>query len=172
ATAQAFDDEMATRIAVHRQERPETWETLESPLHVATDLDRAIAATTEPYATIVIDCVTLWVSNLLMSLEDHDDAEAIVGARVRQLLEVHSTARRAPRVPSSDTAEEVYPTQWIIVSNEVGLGIVPPTQLGRAYRDALGRANQLLAEAADEVTLMVAGLELPLKRSQRDPTGR
>jgi adenosylcobinamide kinase / adenosylcobinamide-phosphate guanylyltransferase len=149
ATAQAFDDEMTRRIAVHRAERSDAWHTLESPHDLPADLAHTLAA--EPYAVVVIDCLTLWVSDVLLSLGEDDDAEAIVAERTRALL----AARAArPDVP------------WVVVSNEVGLGVVPPTSLGRRYRDALGRANQLVAAAADDVTLMVAGLELPLKRSE------
>jgi len=144
ATAQAFDDEMTRRIAAHRAERSAAWHTLESPLDVAADLERALAAGPS-YAAVVIDCLTLWVSNVLLSLDEGDDVEAIVAERTRRLL----AARTG--VP------------WIVVSNEVGLGIVPPTPLGRRYRDALGRANQLVAAAADEVTLMVAGIAVPIK---------
>jgi len=151
ATAQAFDDEMRTRIEAHRRERRERspgWETLESPIDVARDIERRRVR--EPrVALIVVDCLTLWVSNILLALpaeaEAEADAEAVVGERTRELLESLSG------VPS------------IVVTNEVGLGVVPPTPLGRHYRDALGRANQLVAAAADEVTLMVAGLELKLK---------
>ena len=94
---------------------------------------------------IVVDCLTLWVSNMLLALPDDADAESAVADRTRELL------ASLTGVPS------------IIVTNEVGLGVVPPTPLGRRYRDALGRANQLVAAAADEVTLMVAGLEVKLK---------
>jgi len=147
ATAQAFDDEMRTRIEAHRRERRERspgWETLESPIDVARDIERRRVR--EPrVALIVVDCLTLWVSNILLALPAEADAEAVVAERTRELLVSLSG------VPS------------IVVTNEVGLGVVPPTPLGRHYRDALGRANQLVAAAADEVTLMVAGLELKLK---------
>ncbi len=145
ATAQAFDDEMRYRIDAHQRERPATWYTLESPLELTADLTRHIASVDPSYEAIIIDCVTLWVSNLLLSLPDSADAEAHVAARTRELvlaLQGHRT---------------------IIVSNEVGLGIVPPTPLGRRYRDALGRANQLLAATAEDVRLLVAGIELSLK---------
>jgi adenosylcobinamide kinase/adenosylcobinamide-phosphate guanylyltransferase len=154
ATAQAFDDEMTQRIAAHRRERPTHWDTLESPLALPSDLDRRLRDAPEPYAVVLIDCVTLWVSNILLSLADDDDVEAVVAECVNDLLKV-----RTGSSPSSALCH------WIVVSNEVGLGVVPPTPLGRRYRDALGRANQLLAAAADDVTLMVAGLELPLKRA-------
>jgi adenosylcobinamide kinase/adenosylcobinamide-phosphate guanylyltransferase len=159
ATAQAFDDEMRRRIDAHRRERPSGWDTLESPLDLAADLARALEvaeAHGEPYAAVVIDCLTLWVSNVLLALDDGADAEAAVARLVDELLAVR--ARRPDARPGARSGS------WIVVSNEVGLGIVPPTPLGRSYRDALGRANRLAAAAADAVTMMVAGLELPLKR--------
>jgi adenosylcobinamide kinase / adenosylcobinamide-phosphate guanylyltransferase len=156
ATAQALDDDMARRVAAHRAERPPGWDTLESPLALPEELRRALdmaAAAGAPYATVAIDCLTLWVSNLLLALDERDDAESTIGARVAALLAVREADRA--RAPAA---------RWVVVSNEVGLGVVPPTPLGRRYRDALGRANRMVAAAADEVTLMVAGMELPLKR--------
>ena len=149
ATAQAFDDEMRRRIDAHRRERPADWDTLESPLDLAGDVERRLAAAERPYTVLVVDCLTLWISNVLLSLGDDADAEAEAADRTRELLRVLAAA---PTNVSS-----------IVVTNEVGLGVVPPTPLGRRYRDALGRANQLVAAAADEVTLLVAGLEVPLK---------
>jgi adenosylcobinamide kinase/adenosylcobinamide-phosphate guanylyltransferase len=150
ATAQALDEEMRARIDVHRRERPGDWDTLESPIDVADDLRRSLTAPSR-YSVVIIDCLTLWVSNVLLSLSDAADAEAVVDARARDLLDV---------LQSFVTAQNCAA---IIVTNEVGLGVVPASRLGRRYRDALGRANQLAAEVADDVTLMVAGLSLPLK---------
>ena len=160
ATAQALDDEMRRRIAAHRSERPAAWETLESPLDVGVDIERRLTEMeTEggAAAVVVIDCVTLWVSNVLLELPEDADAEAVVALRATELIEV---MRRDSAVRGAGGAA---PRRWIVVSNEVGLGVVPPTPLGRRYRDALGRANQLLATAARDVTLMVAGIELVLK---------
>ncbi|HEY0779845.1 MAG TPA: bifunctional adenosylcobinamide kinase/adenosylcobinamide-phosphate guanylyltransferase [Gemmatirosa sp.] len=160
ATAQAFDDDMTRRIAAHRAERPAHWDTVEAPLDLAGALAGALTAgaTSEaPYAAVVVDCLTLWTSNLLLSLADPADAEALAVARTRDLLAVVPAARGA---------------RWIVVSNEVGLGVVPPTPLGRAFRDALGRVNQRVAAVADEVTLMVAGLEVPVRPRAPTPAGR
>ena len=150
ATAQALDEEMRARIDVHRRERPVDWVTLECPLDVADDLRRGLSGSNR-YSVVIIDCLTLWVSNVLLSLPDDADIEATVGARTRELLDVLQSF-----VTGHDGTA-------IIVTNEVGLGVVPATPLGRRYRDALGRANQVTAAAADEVTLMVAGLSMPLK---------
>jgi len=144
ATAQAFDDEMRARIDAHRRERSEEWETLESPIDIARDIERRRSR--EPLVSvIVVDCLTLWVSNILLALTEDADAEAVVAQHTRELL------ASLTGMPS------------IVVTNEVGLGVVPATALGRRYRDALGRANQLVASAADEVTLMIAGLEMRVK---------
>ncbi len=134
ATAEALDDEMAVRIAAHRRERPAHWQTLEEPRYLAASIARASTA----YDLVVIDCLTLWVSNVL-------DGE--LERSTRTLIE---TYRRG--TPS-----------WIVVSNEVGLGIVPDNALARTYRDALGAVNRLVAAAADRVTFMAAGLSINLK---------
>jgi adenosylcobinamide kinase/adenosylcobinamide-phosphate guanylyltransferase len=146
ATAEAYDDEMCARIAAHRAERPAGWRTLEAPLRVGEQ----IAASAADARVILVDCLTLLASNALLAAGEaatDQEAEAAVLAEAAGLL----AACRA-----SDAT-------WIVVSNEVGLGLVPPYPLGRRYRDALGRANQRLAAAADRVVLMVAGLPLQVK---------
>ncbi len=147
ATAQAFDDEMRERIRTHQSQRPRGWQTLEAPDHVADRLhDMPLLA------VVLLDCVTLLASNALLTLPDPEncdqqDANAVVFAEVEPLIELQKSAN----------------STWIVVSNEVGMGIVPPYRLGRLYRDALGAANQRLALAADEVYLLVAGLPWKLK---------
>ena len=148
ATAQAFDEEMSGRILVHRAERPAEWHTIEAPIDVA-DAVRSIT----PSSIVIIDCVTLWVSNILLREEnDARRAQDAVNAHVTSLIDVLRQRRAAS----------------FLVSNEVGLGIVPATPLGRQYRDLLGRANARLAEAADHVEVLIAGLPLVLKPS-REP---
>ena len=134
---------MERRIAAHRSQRPSAWRTLEEPL----DLSSAIQEAADGYEICLLDCLTLWVSNLLLKMEDDPNVEREILAEVKRLLEVY---------------EESSAT-WIVVSNEVGLGIVPPTPLGRQYRDILGRANQAVAARADRVYLTVAGLALDVK---------
>ncbi|MGV3709737.1 MAG: bifunctional adenosylcobinamide kinase/adenosylcobinamide-phosphate guanylyltransferase [Gemmatimonas sp.] len=153
ATAQAFDDEMKHRISAHRAERDARWSTIEEPTAVASVL-RSHIGNVPQTRVVVVDCATLWVSNIMLGLEDGSTCEARIGDQVSALIDVLRDTARAP----DGSARE-----FIVVSNEVGLGIVPPTPLGRQYRDALGRANQLLAAAARDVLLMVAGLELRLK---------
>lgn len=147
ATAQAFDDEMRERIIAHQEQRPRGWQTLEAPDHVA---DRLRSATLPK--VILLDCITLLASNALLSLPDPEtcsqhDANNAVLSEIDALIDLQKS--------SAGT--------WIVVSNEVGMGVVPPYRLGRLYRDALGAANQRLALAADEVYLLVAGLPWKLK---------
>ena len=143
ATAQAFDADMERRIANHREQRPPQWDTLEEPLKLPETLPSAL----DGYDTCLLDCLTLWVSNQLLSMEDDPGVEREILAATRRLLEVY----------------EQSAATWILVSNEVGLGVVPPSRLGAVYRDALGRVNQAVAARADRVYFMVAGLALEMK---------
>ena len=132
ATAEAYDQEMADRIARHRAERGADWETHDAPLDLAGVLRRLPAG--QP---VLIDCLTLWLSNHLLA--DHDLKD-----QARLLLDA--------------LAERTSPT--VVVSNEVGLGIVPDNALARRFRDAAGRLNQQVAEQARAVAFLVAGLPL------------
>jgi adenosylcobinamide kinase/adenosylcobinamide-phosphate guanylyltransferase len=136
ATAQALDEEMRQRITLHRERRRAGWETHEAPL----DLVGIIRELAQDAAPILVDCLTLWLSNLLLG--GHDIEAAIAGL------------------------ESVLDDAWapvVAVSNEVGLGIVPDNALARRFRDEAGRLNQRLAARADRVLLMVAGLRLEVK---------
>lgn len=148
ATAQAFDDEMRERIAAHRASRPAKWHTLEAPLQTGTHIRQALAQTT--YDTVVVDCMTLLASNALLQLPEEAPQEIVTAAVVREANDLLA-------------AQQSSQAQWLIVTNEVGMGVVPPTRLGRYYRDALGRANQVLAASAHSVLLFVAGLPWQLK---------
>jgi adenosyl cobinamide kinase/adenosyl cobinamide phosphate guanylyltransferase len=138
ATAEARDEEMAQRIAAHRGDRPEAWETVEAPV----ELEAAVAAAA-PDATVVVDCLTLWVANL----QERGLDEAAI-------LTASSIAAAAARA---------RPGLTVAVSNEVGLGIVPANPLARAYRDLLGAVNRLWVDAADEAWLVVAGRRMRLE---------
>jgi adenosylcobinamide kinase/adenosylcobinamide-phosphate guanylyltransferase len=143
ATATAGDDEMKVRIENHRAERPAEWRTLEAPLHVGEAIERELAE--HPADVILLDCMTLLATNVILQLPEsasEKEASEALGKEVDLLL----------------ACMEKSIAQWIIVSNEVGLGLVPPYPLGRIYRDALGRANQQLAKNSDHVILMVAGI--------------
>ncbi len=148
ATAEAWDDEMRSRIAAHRAQRPAHWRTLEAPRRTGAAI--AVALQEEAAAVVLVDCLTLLANNVLMEVPpDAGEAEATAAlmAEVDALLAVWAASQ----------------AEWILVSNEVGLGVVPAYPLGRLYRDALGRANQRLAAAADTVLLMVAGIAMQVK---------
>ena len=136
ATAEAFDDEMRERIARHRADRDARWRTVEAP----RDLPAAIDALNDDKAVVLVDCLTLWVSNLLL-------ADADIPLAGRELC----------------AAIARFEGTLILVANEVGLGIVPDNALARQFRDAAGQLNQSVAAAADEVVLLTAGLPLTLK---------
>lgn len=146
ATAQAYDDEMFARIEKHKAERPADWETLELPLHI-TPMASKIKS-----GTVILDCVTLWVTNLLMQYVKDDLVDEIPFMRAAQ------AETEGLLAAIRDAAQE-----WLIVSNEVGLGLVPPYQMGRVYRDGLGWVNQRLAKEADKVVFMVAGVPMNVK---------
>ena len=146
ATAEAKDADMRGRVADHRALRPADWHTLEAP----RDTARQIAACPYAHDTLLLDCLTLLTSNILLTLPDsttQNEANAAALAEVERLLEVYAASE----------------ANWLVVSNEVGMGVVPPTRLGLLYRDMLGRANQRVAQAADEVLLLVAGIAWRLK---------
>ena len=135
ATSPSVDDDIAGRVARHRAERP-PWPTIEEPL----DLPGALSTAGDDMA--IVDCITLWVNNLVRR-GDSDESIERLSAEMACLAGV----RRAPTV---------------VVSNEVGLGVHPPTELGRRYRDLLGRVNQRWAAVADRALLLVAGRVVPL----------
>ena len=139
ATAEAGDEEMAVRIAQHRRDRGEGWETVEAPLELAGALSQAQGG----YEVIVVDCLTLWLSNQLIRGGDGAELQ-------RECVELAA-------------AVEKTATPTIVVSNEVGWGIVPENPLAREFRDLAGWLHQLMAAAADLVVLLVAGLPLTVK---------
>jgi Adenosyl cobinamide kinase/adenosyl cobinamide phosphate guanylyltransferase len=136
ATGQAFDDEMAARIALHAGRRGPDWTTVEEPL----DLPGELAAALDPARPVLVDCLTLWISNLMHAGRD-------VAAATESLCAV--LERPAGTV--------------VLVSSEVGLGLVPETRLGRDFRDHQGRVNQRVAQSCRRVVFVAAGLPLVLK---------
>lgn len=144
ATGQAFDQEMKERIARHRQDRGESWETVEEPV----DLVGALECHASPDRAVLVDCLTLWLSNLLL-------AEADVEREVGRLVDRLAIGFDAP---------------IFLVSNEVGLGIVPENAMARAFRDHAGRLHQAIAAVADTVYFVSAGLPLRLKGSDQPRT--
>lgn len=137
ATAQAFDDEMHQRIDIHQKRRDDEWQTIEEPLHAAKALTKA------DHQTVLVDCITLLATNWLLQ---YDAAAAML--EIERLLAAAKSRRG----------------DVVMVSNEIGFGVVPMNKLARSFRDDQGRINQRIAEVADSVTLVVAGLPLQLKK--------
>jgi len=140
ATAEPGDAEMAARIEEHRRRRGDRWRTVEEPL----DLVGALAAQAGPARPVLVDCLTLWLSNVMHAGNDPVAGTAVLAARLQ------------------DVAGPV-----VLVSNEVGLGIVPDNALAREFRDHAGRLNQAVAEVADRVVFVAAGLPMSLKERDR-----
>lgn len=138
ATSRVLDEEMAARVRAHRERRADSWKTLECPLELANTL----AGLRGQEQAVLVDCLTLWLTNLLLS-----------------------TPAQAPEEAVSDLVEGIRAVDYplFLVSNEVGCGIVPDNALARRFRDLAGFANQAVAAACPAVTLMVAGLPLRLK---------
>ncbi len=134
ATAQAFDDEMRARIAQHRQDRGDSWHTLEAPLDLVAALEQVTSG------VVLVDCLTLWLSNHMLA---ENDVDAAVSALLSTL--------------------SAMPVPVVCVSNEVGMGLVPDTPLGRRFRDAQGALNRKLAARADLAVFVAAGLPVVLK---------
>lgn len=156
ATAQARDPEMEERIARHKQQRSPRWQTLEASQDIANALETYMAQANSPGPSVIlVDCLTLLVSNILFAMPDVETtSEAVVFAHVQQELEKLLQVYRAIACP------------LILVSNEVGLGIVPIGHASRLYRDVLGRANRYLTSAADYALFMLAGVPVDLKALQ------
>lgn len=153
ATAQAFDEEMESRIAAHRRARPASWGLVEEPIEVPRALRRA----RESAPTVLLDCVTLWMSNLLLADESFGEREA-----ARAAAELVAAARESAAGGGAE-AGGGGDVAVIIVTNEVGSGVVPDNTLARRFRDCAGRANQLIAQAADEVYFLVSGIPVRVK---------
>ncbi len=144
ATAQVYDEEMEERVEKHRQRRGESWQTVEEPLH----LTQALACCDSAYQAVLVDCLTLWLTNVLLRYEDLGE-----NAEERILEDVHRLV----------VTLRGMTTPVILVSNEVGQGIVPENRLARRFRDIAGQANQILAAAADEAHVVISGIPLRLK---------
>jgi len=138
ATAQALDPQMQRRIKAHKKERPAAWHTIEEPVAVAAVIKKRLAG-----ELVILDCITLWLSNMLLA----GLGLAVINARIKKFVETIKTCRAAV----------------IIVSNEVGWGIVPENKLARDFRDIAGTANQKIAAVADEVYLCASGIPIRIK---------
>lgn len=147
ATAEAGDEEMKQRIELHRKNRPTDWTTIE----VTTNIGRKITRNIGQVKTVIIDCVTLLINNVFQKHEGGADAllEKAVQAEIKELIKCMERSE----------------ARFIIVTNEVGFGIVPADRVSRLYRDLLGKVNQMLSEHVDEVIFMVAGIPITLKKA-------
>jgi len=169
ATAQIWDEEMALRVKKHQQQRPATWRLIEEPRNIRDTLIQL----KDENAIILLDCVTLWLTNLLLAgqaqpvtpscpdgekfpLNPQKDHDLYSNEIQPQILDIVKEV--------AQLAREIKP-QVIFVTNEVGQGIVPENPLSRAYRDLAGRSNQILAQSANEAYLVVAGLPMEIKHS-------
>jgi adenosylcobinamide kinase / adenosylcobinamide-phosphate guanylyltransferase len=143
ATAAALDDEMRNRIELHKRSRPSNWDTVES----CRNIGQVLREHGRDYHTVIIDCITMLVSNCLVNDFRSGQAEQAAVVEIASLVELMQERL----------------SNFILVSNEVGSGLVPDNKLGRLYRDMLGQANQILAKCADEVYFMAAGQSLRMK---------
>ncbi|HHW92689.1 MAG TPA: bifunctional adenosylcobinamide kinase/adenosylcobinamide-phosphate guanylyltransferase [Firmicutes bacterium] len=155
ATAAVLDGEMEHRVARHRARRPEGWSTVEETLQLGAALERVPGET----ATVILDCLILWLTNKLLSEYREGMTEEEID-RLEEQIQRELTAFCA--------AVRTKPYRTIVVTNEVGWGVVPDTPMGRVFRDLAGRANQLMARAADSVWLAVAGYPLRIKPPGKD----
>ena len=147
ATAERSDEEMDQRINEHIKNRPNSWETVESPLNISESLNESHM----DYDTIILDCINLLSSNALLKLPENSsqrESDEAILIQIDDVLQIYNK----------------FSATLIIVTNEVGLGLVPPYKLGRLFRDSLGRANQKIAKVADEVIFMVSGIPLYVKK--------
>ncbi|MBM7854486.1 adenosylcobinamide kinase/adenosylcobinamide-phosphate guanylyltransferase [Desulfohalotomaculum tongense] len=149
ATAAVLDDEMARKVALHRASRPQHWQTIEETTNLV-DVIKEHGSRTD---VILIDCLTLWLSNLLLDANNTAsgiswaDKESFILSEVKKLASATVETRAA----------------IIVVANEVSLGLIPDNRLGRAFREVAGLANQVIADYADEVYLIVAGIPMEIK---------
>ena len=150
ATAEISDEEMRQRVDLHRSRRPDTWVTLEAPTETAKKLEKILSE--KNFDAVLIDCLSIFTSNALLKMEEHiSEADA---------WERFYTTEFEPLLTQIKSHPE---THWFVVSNEVGMGVVPAYELGRQYRDLLGRANQKTAAAAGTFYFMAAGVPLKMK---------
>jgi adenosylcobinamide kinase / adenosylcobinamide-phosphate guanylyltransferase len=150
ATAEAGDEDMRLRIEKHKQNRPAGWRTLETGDHLGSRIEAEI----RDEQAVIIDCITLLVNNIFCRYDEKQFENIAVSVLEKQVIS---------EMNELQTCFEKVEADFIIVSNEVGLGLVPDNRMGRLYRDILGRANQILAQCSSEVYLMVAGIPLRVK---------
>jgi adenosylcobinamide kinase/adenosylcobinamide-phosphate guanylyltransferase len=150
ATARVGDAEMAARIAIHRERRPAAWRTVEAPVELAA----ALRGQARPETVLVVDCLTLWLTNLLFDEQTREPETGVIVPPPRFETQRAALFDVLPTLPGT----------VICVSNEIGFGVVPMGALTRHFTDEMGRLNQAVAALAQQVTLTVAGLPLALKQ--------
>ena len=163
ATAQIWDGEMAIRVKKHQEQRPSSWRLIEEPLNIQETLTQL----KDEDGVILLDCVTLWLTNMLLAAEqsDHMHQSEPSESQNSTYIYKHIEPEILAKVQEvARLAQEIKP-QVIFVTNEVGQGIVPENPLARVYRDLAGRSNQILARSAEQVYMVIAGLPLELKKS-------
>lgn len=154
ATAQVWDEEMRDRVELHRQRRPETWQLIEEPMQLAALLDRyGQQQSNDQPICIMVDCLTLWLTNQLCQVDVDDDTAAVA----------HAAEKASRAIAKLLEAVKRFSGALVMVSNEVGSGIVPLGKLSRQFQDLSGTMNQRLAQECDKVTLAVAGLPVKVK---------
>lgn len=154
ATAEALDEEMKARIEEHKRTRGNEWDTYEEPLNIAP----LVKEIHEKYDVILIDCLTLWLSNLLIRTQSTEFSSQIIEDNIKEFIDVlkdFSVCSLASEFCS------LY-----VVSNEVGMGIVPDNEMARRFRDMAGLLNESIAEVSDEVYLVVAGIPIKIKNAK------
>ncbi len=164
ATATTGDDEMRERIEAHRASRPADWQTIEEPLHIA----RAVCRAASVADVLLLDCLTVWLSNWLFM---QGDVVGSAGGEETTNYQPYLESALAEIAALLDVLRKLDASKTLlVVSNEVGLGIVPAYPLGRVYRDLLGHVNQRVAASAERVYLMIAGLAVDIKRLHEQAT--
>lgn len=158
ATAKVWDEEMAVRVRKHQESRPASWDTYEG----YQDLGAVIAARGEQYETILVDCLTMLLNGRLFDEIGMQDPDTLTKQQKKELEEMAVKEAQA----LADGIQKAH-CHVILVTNEVGMGIVPDTVLGRLFRDMAGRANQILAGALSDVTLMVSGIPVYVKGGRK-----
>jgi adenosylcobinamide kinase/adenosylcobinamide-phosphate guanylyltransferase len=164
ATAQAFDSEMKERIERHKKERWDDWDTFEEPVNI-TDVLLDIK---NKYSVIVLDCLTLWLSNILhraprkasqRGRQSTEHRTQMIENNIQEFINELKTLKDSSRITH-------YALRLFVVSNEVGMGIVPDNKMARSFRDLVGYLNQKVAEVADEVYLLTAGIPIKIKNAK------
>ncbi len=152
ATAEALDSEMKERIEKHKKDRGSDWNTYEEPLKIAS----VLSGIKDKYGVVIIDCLTIWLSNIMLQSKQPENA-------INEFLQVLGSLSSSSRLNSLNGFNGL---NLFIVSNEVGMGIVPDNELTRKFRDFAGILNQKVAEAADDVYLVTAGIPIKIKSSK------